>query len=167
MASDIVFPKNIQDLARKFRDLKLGNERIKKQEKHKREKEKKRLEDARLKMGLMYAKKVFTWAKNFKNSEIGKELMLASHVPTIYRNIFFFDGKVEGLDWRGLLVSPKGLFLSYGGRYSPFTQKHIKSPSDLAKSVDAEVLKIACEWIDNGTVWECIERRFKLKDQLK
>lgn len=163
----IVFPKNIHDLAQKFQDLRLENKRIKRQKERKREKEKKHLEAVRLKAGLVYAEKIFNWAKIFRNSRIGKELMLTSHIPTAYSNIFFFDGEIEGFDWRGLLISPKGLFLNYGGRYSVFTQKHIKSSSDLAKSVDTEILKTACEWIDDGRVWECIERRFNYLNNKK
>lgn len=165
--SNIVFPQNIQDLAKKFRDQRLVKAELEKQRKYKREKEKKRLHALRLKTGLVYAKQVFNWANSLRNSKIGKELMKASHIPTAYNNIFFFDGHIKGVDWLGLVVSPEGFFLNYGGRYSTLTQRAIKSSSELACMVNTKVLKTACEWINSGKVWECIERRFDylIKDQ--
>lgn len=157
---NINFPENIRELAQKFRSQRIEKQRIENQKRWEQEKKKKRLHALRLKTGLVYAKQVFDWAESFRDSDLGKELMRASHIPTAYENIFFFDGHVEGVDWVGLVVSPKGFFLNRGGRYSTLTQQAIKSSSDLARSVDTKVLKMACEWIDNGKVWECIERRF-------
>ena len=158
--SGINFPENICSLADKFRESRLEKEKKEKEEKLKREQERRRIQDERLKDGLSYAKKVFAWATAFRKSRVGKELMRVSHIPTAYSNIFFFDGRIEGTNWVGFLVDPKGIQLNHGGRYSTLTQKAIKSPLHLAKSVDTKILVAACEWIDTGKVWECIERRF-------
>lgn len=159
--SDLLnFPTDISNLADKFCEDRLEKEKIKKQEKVEREKQEKQLREKRLKDGLKYSKKVYQWTKLFRKSVVGQELMKVSHIPTAYQNIFFFDGHIEGVDWVGLVVSPKGISLDSGRRWSPLSRKEIKSALDLAASVDTRILELACEWIDNGKVWECIKRRF-------
>lgn len=154
------FPDDITELADKFRKNRLDEERVRKQKKLEREKQEKQTRDKRLKEGLEYAKKIYRWAELFRTSAVGQELMKVSHIPTAYRNIFFFDGRVEGVDWVGLVVSPKGISLDSGGRWAALARKEMKSASDLAASADTRILELACEWIDNGKVWECIKRRF-------
>lgn len=154
------FPDDISNLADKFRNNRLDDERVRKQKKIEREKQERQTRDKRLKDGLVYAKKIYRWAELFRTSAVGQELMKVSHIPTAYQNIFFFDGHIEGVDWVGLVLSPKGLSLDSGGRWSTLTRKEIKSALDLAASVDTRILELACEWIDDGQVWECIKRHF-------
>ncbi len=156
----INFPPNIQRLAEEFHSQRLNDEQVERQKKLTQEKERKRVRARRLQSGLPYAKQIFCWAKAFRSSEIGQELMGKSHIPTAYKSILFYDGHVEGVEWFGLGISDKGLFLDRGGRWSVAIRETIKSAFDLAVAVDTEVLKAACEWIENGKVWECIERRF-------
>ncbi|MBI2062408.1 MAG: hypothetical protein HYT64_01825 [Candidatus Yanofskybacteria bacterium] len=91
--------------------------------------------------------------------------MKKSHIPTAYNNIFFFDGHIENTDWVGLVVNPKELLLDSGGRWSALGRKSINSAKELAESVDTRILKESCGWLDNGKVWECIERRFGYLDK--
>lgn len=154
------FPADISNLADKFREDRLEKKGVKEQKKVEREKREKQLREERLKDGLKYAKRIYQWAQLFRTSVVGQELMKVGHIPTAYKNIFFFDGHVEGVGWVGLVVSPKGLLLDSGGRWAVLSRKEIKSASDLATSVDTRILELACEWIDNEKVWECIKRRF-------
>ena len=153
-------PENIKELSRKFREKRIADERLRAQQKKEREAREKALRAERLKTGLAYAQKIFLWTNAFRNSPVGQELMRKSHIPTAYENIFFFDGHVENTEWVGLVVNPKGLHLNHGGRYSNLSQKLVDTSKELAELVDTRILKKACEWIDSGKVWECIERRF-------
>ena len=158
--STFFVPEEIENLAQKFRDARIERDKLTQLQRQEREGKEKTLRAERRKAGLVYAKKVFLWAETFQNSFVGQELMEMSHIPTAYKNIFFFDGHIEGVDWVGLVVTPKGLYLDHGGRYSALSRKTINTPIELAESVDARVLKMACEWFDNGWVWDCIKRRF-------
>lgn len=158
--SEINFPEDVLKMAQEFKTRRLEKEMIEHQREILRNQEAARLKTERFKEGLVFAEKVFAWAKSFRESEVGKELMRVSHIPTAYANIFFFDGQIEGIKWVGLLVTPKGLFLSNGGRWSAAFYKVIDSPEGLATSVDTRVLKEACAWIEDGRVWDCIKRRF-------
>lgn len=158
--SKINFPDDISKMAQRSKTLRL--EKVIQEEfsrKIRREKAA-RLKTKRVKEGLAFAKKVFVWAESFRESEAGQELMRVSHIPTAYSNIFFFDGRIEGTRWVGLLVTPQGLFLDNGGRMSCLFRKEINSSRELAASVDTRILKEACEWIEDGRVWDCIKRRF-------
>ena len=87
--------------------------------------------------------------------EIGQELIRKSD-----GRIFFFDGDIEGVEWGvGLTVTNKGLFWILSGKGC--TPHIVKSAFDLAvaENLDLKILKAAREWIENGKVWECIERR--------
>lgn len=158
--SIFLVPKNINKLAKKLRDERVASEKFRAQQKREQEAKKRAWRAENLKTGLIYARKIFLWANAFRNSFVGQELMRVSHIPTAYHNIFFFDGHVENTDWVGLGVNPKGLCLNYGGRYSSLSQKFVYTSKELAETVDTRILKEVCEWIDNGKVWECIERRF-------
>ena len=153
-------PENIKELTKEFREKRIADERLRAQQKQEREAREKALRADNLKNGLSYAQKIFLWTNAFRNSPVGQELMRKSHIPTAYENIFFFDGHVENTEWVGLVVNPKGLHLNHGGRYSNLSQKLVDTSKELAELVDTRILKKACEWIDSGKVWECIERRF-------
>ena len=153
-------PNNIKKLAQNYRDERITSEKLKAQQKQEREAEEKALRAENLKNGLVYAQKIFLWTNAFRNSSVGQELMKKPHIPTAYNNIFFFDGHIENTNWVGLIVNPKGLCLNHGGRYSNLFQRFVHTSKELAESVDTRILKEACEWLDNGKVWECIERRF-------
>lgn len=145
----IVFPENIRKLANKLCEQRLVKLRA---EKRKLEADKKRAK--RLKSGLKYAEKIYNWAEAFRASEIGCELM--KKLP----DIFIFDERVEGMDWVGLSISPQGLKIKYEGRWPNQSISTVESAEYLAQSVDTKILKRACEWLDDGKIWECIERRF-------
>lgn len=153
--SEINFPDDISKMAQSSKTLRLKKEIQKEFSRKIKREEVARLKTKRVKEGLVFAKKVFAWAESFRESEAGQELMRAN-----YSEIFFFDGQIEGIRWVGLLVSPKGLSLSNGGRWSVIFRKVIDSPEDLAASTDTRVLKEACAWIEDGRVWDCIKRRF-------
>lgn len=156
----INFPPNIHQLALDFCRTRLNEEELERLSQLKREKERKRERAFRLQNGLESAKQIFLWAKAFRNSEIGQELMKKSHMPTAYRSVMFYGGQIEGTDWVGLGNTAEGLFLDRGGRMSALTRQIIKSAFDLALAVDPRALQDACKWIDNGKVWEYIISRF-------
>lgn len=158
--SVLSIPENINKLAKKLRDERVASEKLRAQQEQEQEAKEKALRAENLKTGLVYARKIFQWTNAFRASFVGQELMKVSHVPTAYKNIFFFDGHVENTNWVGLVVNPKGLCLNHGGRYSSLSQRFVKTSKELAEYVDTRILKEACEWLDNGKVWECIERRF-------
>jgi len=159
---DSVFfvPENIKQLAEKFREERIASEKLEAQQKQEQKAKERAIRTKRLRTGLDYARKIFLWTNAFRNSFVGQELMKISHETRVYKNIFFFDGHIKGVNWVGLIVNPKELLLSYGGRWSVLGRESINSAKELAGSVDTKILKEACEWIDNGKVWECIERRF-------
>lgn len=142
-------PKEIRELAQEFRRQRVA----KRQRKREDDANKKCVRAGRLKAGLKYATKVFLWAEALKESDIGQELMKKSHIPFI-----FFDGNIVGVPWVGLGISPEGLFLTRGGRFSHHQQ--ILTRGLLAEAVRTVTLEAASEWIDNGEVWNCIKRRF-------
>lgn len=158
--SVLFVPENINKLAKKLRDERVVSEKLRAQQEQEREAKERAWRAECLKTGLVYARKIFLWTNAFRNSFVGQELMKKSHIPTAYNNIFFFDGHVENTNWVGLVVNPKGLCLNHGGRYSALFQRFVHTSKELAESVDTRILKEACEWLDNGKVWECIERRF-------
>jgi len=153
-------PFKIKEMADKFWNKELEKQGIFGEKELERKLEEKILREKRLKEGLKYAKQIFKWASSFRKSKVGRKLIVISHIPIAYKQIFFFDGHVEGADWIVFVVSREGLFLNTGGLYSFFSQKEISSSSVLASSVDVKILKTTCDWINDGRVWECIERRF-------
>ena len=157
--SVLLVPENINKLAKKLRDERVASERLRAQQEQEREAKEKALRAENLKNGLAYARKIFLWTNAFRNSSVGQELMKKSHIPG-YNSIFFFDGHIENINWVGLVVNPKGLCLNHGGRNSNLFQRFVHTSKELAEYVDTRILKEACEWLDNGKVWECIERRF-------
>lgn len=146
----IVFPENIRKLADKFREQRLAKFRAEKKRKLEANKKKAK----RLKSGLKYAKQIYNWAEAFRVSEIGCELIKKASI------IFLFDKRVEGTDWVGLLISAQGLKLKYDGRSFSQCIILVESAEDLAQKVDTKILKCACEQLDEGKIWECIEHRF-------
>ena len=158
--SVLLVPENINKLAQKLRDKRIAIEKLKAQQEQEREAKENALRAENLKNGLAYARKIFLWINAFRNSSVGQELMKKSHIPTAYNNILFFDGHIENISWVGLIVNPKGLCLNHGGRYGNLFQEFVRTSKELAECVDTRILKEACEWLDNGKVWECIERRF-------
>lgn len=165
--SVLLVPENINKLAKNYRDERVASEKLRAQQEEERKTKEKALRAENLKNGLVYARKIFLWTNAFRNSSVGQELMKKSHIPTAYNNIFFFDGHVENTNWVGLVVNLKGLCLNHGGRYSNLFQRHVHTSKELAESVDTRILKEACEWLDNGKVWECIERRFDYLNKKK
>ena len=153
-------PREIRELAQEFCRQRVEQEQAKRREKQEMEAEQKRVRAARLKTGLKYATKVFLWAKALKESSLGQELMRKSHTPTAYSSIILFDGRIVGMEWIGLGISMRGMFLTGGGRYSALTKKMVTSSKNLAESVPTVTLKVINEWIDTGEVWDCIKRRF-------
>lgn len=116
------------------------------------------IERENIKNGLVYAKKIWAWAGIFRNTDIGRKLIKVSHTSAAYNWVCFFDGHIEGRPWRGLGISvKKGVCWMRSGCGA--TPQALESPKDLARVIDTEILKLACEWIDNGKVWECIEER--------
>ena len=164
---EISFPDDIRKMAQGSKTQRLEKEMREEFSRKIRREKAARLKTKRVKDGLAFAKKVFAWTESFRESEAGKELMRISHIPIAYQNIFFFDRRVEGDEWVGLLVTPQGLFLDNGGRMSCLFRKDINSPHELAASVDTRILKEVCEWIKDGRVWECIKRRFAYLDERK
>ncbi len=158
----INFPESIIKLADKYRQQELEKQRVQKQKRQESERNEKRVRAERLKSGLEYAEKIFGWASSFIKSRVGKELMKRSHIPTLNNNVYFFDGFSE--KGCALGVFPGGLIFDRGGRYSSLCQEVMRSTEELAVAFDAEILKNVCEWIDNGKVWECIERHFNYRD---
>ena len=132
-----------------------------------REKDEERLAAERLEKGLKYAKKIFAWAEIFGASEKGIRFMEVSHVPTSSKCIFFFED-IKGRTYIRLGISRIwGLFWDHWtSRFPAFHQ--MASPKALASSVDTRILKSACEQIENGKVWRCIEKGFDyLKNKQK
>ena len=162
---DSVFcvPDNIKRLAKNYRDERVSSEKLIAQQKREREAKTKAIRAENLKNGLAYARKIFLWVNAFRNSSVCQELIKVSYIPNISNarsNVFFFDGHIENVNWVGMVVKPEGLYLRDGGRLSNLFERFVRTPKELAKLVDTRILKEACEWIDNGKVWECIERRF-------
>lgn len=153
----IEFPENISRLAETLIEEKLREEREFtdkiKAAKIKQEK----IEKENIKSGIFYAKKIWSWARKFVRADIGRKLIKVSHTPTAYKWVCFFDGHIEGLSWRGLGITDEGVCWMRSGCGA--TPQLFNSLRDLAK-MDTKILRLACEWIDNGKVWECIERRF-------
>lgn len=155
----IDFPENIIELAERLfgERARKENERLEKRKGEKLREE--RIIAERMVLGMPYAEKVFKWAQAFRESEIGKKLMEISHIPIAYRFVLFFADRIEGKEWTGLGVSlQRGVFWTHGRKYE--FHHYIETSGELAGSVDADVLKLACECIDNGRVWKCIEERF-------
>jgi len=161
---NIQFPCEIIKLAERFRTLRLEREKIAKRERRKEKAYEKYIRTRRLAEGLKYAEKIFSWASSFRRNKVGKELIRKSH--TMDRKIiYFFDGHIEETEKVRLAILPTGLSIDSGARYSKLYEKKIGSPSDLTISVDTRVLKKACEWIDNGRAWGCIQRHFPWLDK--
>lgn len=128
--------------------------------KKKREESQNRLNSIRKrgKAGLPYAKKIFAWTLQFRKSDIGQKLISMGD-SYIEKGVFFFDTHLDGVPWCGLGVSSWGVWRHVSGcgaRPVP-----VKTPQELAESVDSEILKAACDEIENEVVWETIRRRMK------
>lgn len=154
----ITFPPHIHMMALDFCRTRLNEEESKRLSRLKQEKEEKLQRRFRLQNGLADAKHVFDWVKVFRNTDIGQELMRKSHQLTGCQGVIFYDGRVEGEKWVGLVSATDGLFLAKVGRMSQPTR--VKSAVDLALAVDPKILREACKWIESGQVWKCIEWRF-------
>lgn len=147
-------PKEVRELAQKFRRQRIARELAAQQRKRESDAEQKRIRVARLKAGLLYAIRVFNWAKTLKESNVGQELMKKSH----HSNLIFFDGHIVGVEPVRLGISSNGLFMMQQGWRSGGYQ--LLSPEELAELVNTVILKMASEWIDSDEVWKCIQRRF-------
>lgn len=155
----IDFPENIRELAKKLFAEETRKENEQFQKRMEEESKKAAAVAERMVLGASYAEKIFKWAKAFQESDIGKKLMRISHIPTAYKFVFFFTGKAEGKEWTGIGVScQKGVLWTHGRKYE--LHHYEDTPEELTGSIDPDILKLACEWIDDGRVWKCIEERF-------
>ncbi len=160
MSEEFTVPKNIVQLA----DVRYEQMEAKVAEEVHRKltKEQKRYADL-LRMraeGLQYAKKIFEWVLAFRSTPAGKKLIEVGH-PTHAWNetgLFFFDGKVAEKGWRALGVGKKGIWWHASGCGA--RPQYVDGPEMLAEQVDVAILQEAVAWIEGGTVWLCIERRF-------
>ena len=118
--------------------------------------ERKKTED-RIKAGIKYARKIFKWVKKFERSDDGLKIIHTGVKHRYREGIFFFDAKVPGFDWRGLGVSEKGLWWTYNGCGA--REQYVKTSKELASQVESEILKVACETLEDGRVWKCIAER--------
>lgn len=119
-------------------------------------------EERRLREGIQFAEKIFEWANRFRSSEIFLQLLnVGGHTPYfVVRGLYFFDGNIAGVPWRGLGVSEAGIWWNIGG-CGGSTPRYVKDPENLARQVDPLILEEACRWIEDGRVWECIQRRLE------
>jgi len=97
-------PQDILDLVNSFKTRHLNFARDKKDRARQAKKQADQLKALRLKANLANARVVFEWVEVLYNSTVGKILMQESHPPTTYKNIFFFDGRVQDKDWVGFLI---------------------------------------------------------------
>lgn len=109
----------------------------------------------RQKRGLIYAEKVFDWAREFRRMPEGKKLIEIGVKYNHREGIYFFTEKAPGRGSRALGVSKKGLWWMQFGCMA--REHYVKTAEDLASEVDPEILKLACETLEDGRVWKCIE----------
>lgn len=114
-----------------------------------------------LKEGLPYAEKIFEWAKEFKNSDIGKQIFSliypnANGVKTIWLGRLAINWQVNIRDGDGL-VGYKGL--DY--RCNQINDYCASDPTTLALWVSPEILKAICLCIENDLplLYDRIERQ--------
>ncbi len=161
-----VIPEAIKALAERLTAHRLAEKKQTKKEARAHKKAEEELKNERLKKGLVYATKIMVWAQDFRSSTEGRRLMHISHMPTTYKGVYFFDGEIQGLPKIRLGISSKGLFIDRGGRFSSQRNPVVcKSVCDLAQAVETIVLEVACDWIESGAVWVCIERGFQYFDR--
>lgn len=155
----IDFPETIRELAEKLFSEEIRKKNEKLQKRMEEESKKAAIVAERIALGAPYAEKIFKWTKAFRESDIGKKLMEISHIPTAYKFVFFFTGKAEGKEWTGIGVScQKGVLWGHERRYE--LHHYEDTPEELAGNIDPDILKLACEWIDDGRVWKRIEEGF-------
>lgn len=127
--------------------------------------ERERREKENLQHGLELANKIWKWVQNIRRSDLGKKLIRLSHIPTAYHLIIFWDGyETSTTNWFSLAFSDEGLIRPLGTRM--FTSTKFSSASELAKKIPTDVLHRACVAIDDGSVWQRIEKGFLKKEGL-
>lgn len=148
----------VPDEMKKLIDEKLaGMNREEASERAKRNKAKqdelKRQEEG-LKNGLEHAKRIFEWVDGFRKTETGKKLIQLGNRGYL-GGVYFFNGHVFGKPFRGLGFDNKSVWwISTGCGAHP---RPLETPKELAEAIAPETLKLACEWIDTGKIWECIK----------
>lgn len=134
------------------------------QYRHRREKE-------NLLKGLILAREIWQWAKDIRRSDLGKKLMRLSHMPTEYHLVVFWDGYGNNItdphnrDWYSLAFAERGLIRPLYGRM--FTSIKFNSANDLVKKIPIDVLEKVCIAIEDGSVWQRIEKGFLKKEAVK
>lgn len=125
------------------------------------EQDKKRKKELRrrIKNGLKYAEKIFEWVNKFSESKEGKKLIDAGSRYNHQQGIFIFTEKVLGRGSRALGVSEEGLYwIAFG---CGARENYMETPEELASQIDPEILKLACETLEDGRVWKCIEEQIE------
>ena len=155
----VEIPAAVVDLAEKVKKERQEEERELTQKEEKEEKRRAKIRRNRIKDSEEYAKAVFEWAEAFRRDKTGIQLIDTGHPIFSGNGVIFFDGNIEGEASRRLGVSSKGLW--WVGTGCGARPSYIRTPEELAAEVEPEVLKLVCQWIEDGRVWECIERIFK------
>ena len=113
----------------------------------------------RRKRGLKYAQKIFDWAREFRRMTEGKKIIEIGVKYDHRKGIYFFTEKAPGRGSRALGVSKKGLWWIQFGCMA--MENYVETPEELALQIDSEILKLACETLDDGRVWKCIEEHMQ------
>lgn len=114
---------------------------------------------SRQKRGLKYARKIFKWVKEFSNMPEGIKLIRTGMKYNFREGIFIFTEKVSGRGSRALGISEEGLWwMAFG---CGARENYVGIPEDLAEEVEPEILELACETLDDGRVWKCIEEQME------
>ena len=109
--------------------------------------------------GLKYAQKIFDWTREFRRMPEGKKLIEIGVKYDHREGIYFFTEKAPGRGSRALGVSKKGLWWIQFGCLA--RENYVETPEELAEQIDSEILKLACETLDDGRVWKCIEEHIQ------
>lgn len=118
--------------------------------------------------GLPYAKKIFEWALGFRDNEIGKRVFAL--IETGYgenaKILVFWALEGQRFDWHHLSIRDDAVMGYYGtlpgDADRPRRHRAVDSPETLARWGEAECLKKAWESIENGQVYEKMEKMLKL-----
>ena len=166
MSKDTQFqvPDDIKKLSKELHEAKIKKDKEDLRRKYEENLARKKSIRSRVKAGLPYAKKIFEWTSQFRKSDVGQKMLRVGD-SYIENGIFFYDAKLEGMHWRGLGVSSSGIWWHHSGcgaRPMP-----VRTPKELAETVESEILKASCNEIETGTVWETIRRRMKDTKYLK
>ena len=115
--------------------------------------------EEQIKNGLPSAEKIFAWATEFTRDETGRTLIKMGNIYGTLDGACFFDGHVEGEARRSLGIGSRGLYWHQAGCGA--REHYVYAPIQLAAKISPKILKLACEWIQTGEVFACIERRLE------